>query len=330
VSGRSAAAAGLRRTARSWGLAVLLLCVNLATAALLAIPLAATLRAELENRPAAQAMMRGVDYPWWSQWRDAHPGWMKTLSPALLGPGFAARNLDLLLKGQLPAALFAVRDTEGGGRPILLDPLLLGAGAAYFVLQVFLAGGVLAVLRQAQGRWTVRAFLHGAGFHFGRFARIAVLMLLAVGLAFALYAPLARWADGMAREAVSERAAFAWTLGRHLLLLAALVFLHLAGTYARVITVVEERTSAVLAVLSGLAFALGHLGSTAAAAAALGALYLAAFALFQLFDGAWHAAGYGTQLVLLLAMQAYVLVRILLRVALQASLMDLYRGRPEA
>lgn len=315
---------GLRRVRRSWGLCVLLLGVNVATALLLALPLAGTLSADLRERPAGQTMLRGFDYPWWSQWSDARTGWQTTLGPDLLGKGFGLKNLDLLLKGQLPAGVFAMSDADGK-RALLLDPLLLGIGAAYMLAQVFLAGGVLGVLRQAQGQWTVRGVLHGAGFYFGRFLRVWALMMLALAILFAVYGPLARWADGQAREAVSETTGEAWLMGRHFALLAALVFLHLVGTYARVIVVLEERSSAVLAVLSGLAFALRHLLATLAVAGGMAALFVLALNLWQAFDQAWATTGYRTQIVTLLAMQALVLGRIALRVALAGGLMDLYR-----
>ena len=319
-----AIAGGLRRVRRSWGLSLLLLGVNLATALILAAPLAGTLAKDFHERPSGSSMMYGFDYPWWSQWSDTRTGWQATLGPDLLGKGFGLKNLDLLLKGQLPAGLFAVRDAEGK-RPLLLDPLLLGIAAAYMLVQVFLAGGVLSVLRQAQGQWTMRGMLHGAGFYFGRFVRVWALMMAAAAILFAVYGPLARWADSQAREAVSEATAEAWLLGRHAVLLLALVFLHLVGTYARVITVLEERSSAVLAVLSGLSFAFTRLLSTMAIAGGMAIVFVLALALWQMFDQAWTTIGYRTQLVTLLAMQALVLARISLRLALAGALMDLYR-----
>ena len=325
MTAAAAVAGGLRRARRSWGLAVLLLAANAGAALLLAAPLAATLAADLEERPAARAMTEGFDYRWWTRFAD-RGGWEASLGPALLGSGFAFRNADLLLKGQLPGGLFAVRD-EQGERVRAVAPAILAVGAGFLVLSVFLSGGVFAVLRQAQGRWTARAVFHGSGFYFGRFLRITALMLVAMAVVFALNAPFARWADTQAREAVSERTAHAWLFGRHLLLLAALAFLHLVGTYARVITVVEERRSAMLAVLSGLAFAAGNLLATLAVAGAIVALYALALAAWVAFDSAWTATGYASQLVLLAGMQLFVLARILLRVSLAGALMDLYRGR---
>jgi len=322
---RQAIATGLRRVYDSWGLGVLLLGFNLGTALILAIPLAGTLAQDFHERPSGTSMMRGFDYPWWSHWADTRSGWHTTLGPDLLGPGFALKNVDLLLKGQIPAGLFAMADAAGK-RPILVDPLLLAIAAAYMLAQVFLAGGVLSVLRQAQGRWTVRGLLHGAGFYCGRFLRVWALMMLAVAILFTLYVPFARWADGHAREAVSEATGEAWLLGRHAVMLLGILFVHVVGTYARVIVVLEERSSAALAVLSGLAFALTHLLATIAVAGGLGLVGVLALALWQAFDQAWTTTGFRSQVLTLLAMQGLVLTRILLRVALAGALMDLYRS----
>lgn len=323
MSAVAALGAGLRRVGRSWGVGVFLLGVNLGTALLFAVPLAGILAQELHERPAASAMAHGFDYPWWSRWADDTPGWPKTLGPDLLGAGFAFKNADLLLKGQLPAGLFA--SGRGDGPALLLDPVLLAVAAAFMLVQVFLAGGVLSVLRQAQGRWTVRGLLHGSGFYFGRFLRVWALMMLALAVLFALHAPIAQWVDGRAREAVSETTAHAWLFGRHAVLLLAIVFLHVVATCARVIIVLEERSSAALAILSALGFALSRLVATIVVTGALALLAALVLAAWMAFDEAWTATGFRSQIVTLVVMQAVLLARVLVRIALPASLMALYR-----
>ena len=320
---------GWRLLRRSFGLAVLLLVVNLATAAMLAAPMALLLRRDLHHTQSAENMMYGFDFPWWSQWSDGQSGWPASFGPDVFGAGFAFRNLDLLLRGALPGNLFG-RRAEDGSLP--LDPVILALGAAYLLVQTFLAGGILATLRGAVGAWTVRGLLHGAGFYFGRMLRIALVALVAAGIVFALNAPFARWADGRARESVSESSAMAWLLGRHAVLLLALFFVNLVSGYAKAIVVLEERSSAVLAFVSGLSFCLRHFRKTFGhylAVAAAGVVFLG---VWRIADGAYTTTGYKTQLVTFVLLEALVLSRIALRVMLMGGQLALYRrlAAPEA
>jgi hypothetical protein len=322
---RAALETGIRAVARNWGLVVLLLGANLLLAGSLAAALSARLESELQNREAGAAMMRGFDYGFWSEWHDRQSGWTSSFGPEIFGTGFAFRNLDLLLRGALPAGLLG---GGGGDEATRLSALLLAAGVVYVVGQLFLTGGVLGVLRAPQGGWTARGLLHGAGFYFGRMVRLALFSLLVLWIGYRIHAPLAAAVDHLAREAVSERTAMAWTLGRHALLLLALLFLNMVNGYAKAIIVLEERRSAVLAWVSALAFCgrrflatAGHYGIVLLAALAL----LAAWALI---DGVWTTAGYGTQLLTLLLFEAFVLARIFLRLALLGGQLALYRARP--
>ena len=230
--------AGFRSVARNWGLVVLVLLANLALALVLAVPLSMQLEGDLANRGASSGMMYGFDYDWWAEWSERQEGPSSALSPDILGTGFAFRNLELLLQGALPGGLFA-----RGGR-VFLDPTILGVGAVYLLLQVFLTGGLLGVFRSPRGGWTARGLVHGSGFYFGRILRVSLLALAAAGLVFALNAPFARRVDDLAREAVSGRTALALVLGRHALLLLALVFVHMVSSHAKVLVVREERLSA--------------------------------------------------------------------------------------
>ena len=319
---------GWRLLRRSFGVAVLLLVVNLAAALLLAVPLAFRLHGDLHHTQSSQSMMYGFDYPWWSQWSDAQSGWTKSLGPEILGVGFAFRNLDLLLKGVLPANLFAL-PAEGGPA---LDPVILGLGVAYLLVQTFLAGGILSTLRGAQGTWTVRGLLHGAGFYFGRLARVALVALAAAALVFALNGPFARWADGRARESVSETTAMAWLFGRHAVLLLALMLVSLVSGYAKAIVVLEERASALLAFVSALSFCGRNLLRTLGHYLSVALLGVALLAAWRLLDGAYTTTGYKTQLVTFALFQLFVLARLALRVMLMGGQLALYRrlAAPEA
>jgi hypothetical protein len=309
-----AARRGLRRAGALWGLVVFLLVVNLATAAILAVPMAQTLRDDLTNHSAADNMLYGFDYPWWSAWADAHPE--TTFAPDIFGSGFAFKNLDLLLRGSLPAGLFALSDPEPpDGRRAAIDSTVLALGVAYLALQVFLSGGVIAALRAPQPEWTVRGLLHASGFYVGRLLRVALLVLVVDALVFALYGPFARWADGQAREAVSERAAVVWMLGRHALLLLALIAVNMVSSYARVLIVLEERSSAVLALLSAGALCLGSFVRTFGHVLLMTALAVAGLGVWSVLDRHWATTGYKTQIVTFMLLEGLVFLRLFLRVA---------------
>jgi hypothetical protein len=323
---------GFRRVARSPGLVALLLLVNVLSAALLAVPLARVLEGDLEHRDAAREMLHGFDFPWWSHWSDAQRGWTASFAPDVFGAGFAYKNIDLLLRGFLPAGLFVVRPPEepGGGSgageaAAGVDPVILALGAAYLVLQTFLAGGLLATLRGTRGSWTLRGLLHGSGFYFGRFLRLVALVLLVDCALFALNGPLARWADHRAHEAVSETTAHAWLLGRHALLLLAILWVNMVSGYAKAIVVLEERSSAVLALLSALSFALRRPLRSFGHYLVMGACGIALLTVWSIVDARVEPVGYAAQLATLLLAQGLMAGRIALRLALLAGQIALYR-----
>jgi hypothetical protein len=279
---------GYRALRANWGLVVVVLLTNLAFALVVAVPLAFRLESELRNTGASAAMMYGFDYDWWSLWSERQAGPEAALAPDLLGTGFALKNLDLLLRGWLPAGLFA----RGGGAPV--DGLILGLAALYALLQAFLTGGMLTVLRRPRGGWTVRGLAHGSGFYFGRVVRVGLLGLAAAFVLFAADAALGRLVARVAREAVDERTALGLLLGQKALLLVALLLLHMVVSHAQ--------------------------------CALVGSAGLALLLLFALADGSLVVTGFRTQLVALVLFEALVAGRIALRLWLLASQLELQQA----
>jgi hypothetical protein len=308
---------GFRSLARGWGLVLLVLASNLGLALMLAVPFAFLVERNLAHAGAAGGMMYGFDYDWWSRWDAQAHGFAADFAPDLVGTGFAFRDLDLLLRGRVPAGLFG-----SGPGPA---PSILGLGLLYWLLQVFLGGGLLAALR-AGGVWTTRGFVHSCGFYFGRLLRVSLLALAAAGLVFALAAPLAGRVDGLAREVVSERTALALTLGRRVALLLVLVLLHMLASYAKVTVVCEERRSALLAFVSSAGFCLRRSGSVLGQYLAVGGLGLVLLGLFAAADARLRVDGWKTQAVALALFQALMACGIALRLGLLASQLELHRA----
>ncbi len=317
----SALGAGFRSLARNWGLVVLVLFANLGFALVLAVPLSLQLERDLAGRGASSAMMYGFDHDWWAEWSERQVGPSSALSPDLLGTGFAFRNLELLLRGGLPAGLFAP------GGHLGVDPTVLGMGALYLMLQVFLAGGLLGVFRAPRGGWTVRGLAYGAGFYFGRLVRVSLLALVAAGVLFAANVPFARWVDGLAREAVSGRTAIVLTLGRHALLLLGLALVHMVSSYAKVLVVCEDRLSAGLAFLSSLGFCARNLLAAFGQYVAVLAALVLLLVLFGALDARLVVVGWKSQLAALALFQLFLAARVALRLGLLASQVELLGAR---
>jgi len=318
----------------NWGLVLVVLATNLGLALVVAAPVAVQLRRDLARTGASSSMMYGFDYDWWKPWSERQQGVASEVGPDLLGPGFAFKSLQALLDGRLPADLFP--DPSRGERadvdasryrPREIDPVILGVGVVYLLVQVFLLGGLLGVFRSPRGGWTVRGLAHGSGFYFGRMFRTSLVALAAAWVVFALNRPFARWVDETARDVVSERTAVLLLFGRHALLLLVLVLVHMVVSYARVILVEEERKSALLATLTSLGFCLRNFFAAVGQYVVVVAIGLVLFAVWSAFDVRFVVTGWKTQLVALVGFELLILVRIALRLGLLASQLELYRAR---
>jgi hypothetical protein len=219
-----------------------------------------------------------------------------------------------------PGAGFAFRDQE-------LDPTILGLGALYLLLQAFLAGGLIGVFRAPRGGWTLRGLVHGCGFYFGRMLRVSLLALAAAAAVLAANRPFGRWLDGLAAEAVSGTAAAALGLGRHGLLLLALVLVHMVSSHAKVLVVRAERLSALLALLSSLGFCARNLSAAAGQYLAVGAALVALLAASTAIDARLVDFGWRSPLLALALFHLLVAARIALRLGLLASQVELQNER---
>jgi hypothetical protein len=304
---------GAHFVSRNVGLVAVLWAVSLGSALLLAVPLFTALENALQETDAAAGMMYGFDYAWWEEWSEHQSGWRTSFGPTIIGVGTAFDGLSRLLQGEFPARLLAQGDASA--------PLgaVLGIGVVYWVLQVFLTGGILALLRRPDGRWSGRALLHGAGFYFGRLLRVAVLSLFCAWLVFQIHAPLSRVAHEAARDSVSETLASTWSLLRYAGLGLALLFVHIVASYARIILVLQERSSAVLAWGTSLALCARHPLRIVGHFLSVLLLGVLSFAAWAFVDARWETVGFRSQLVGFVLAQAAVTARLALRIGLLAG-----------
>ncbi|HSC25844.1 MAG TPA: hypothetical protein VLD67_01140 [Vicinamibacterales bacterium] len=305
------AAAALREGLRRVNRAPVVFAGMFAATLLVALPLSfvvrGTIAADLGDSLAAETAASGTNYDWWQEFSARASGLGTTFVPSIIGFGAVLDNLGNLL------------DNAPMGAPVA------GAIAVWMVVWSFLSGGVLD--RYARGRPTRAAGFFGAcGAHFWRFLRLGVV-------AFATYYVLFGWVHGwlfdelyerLTRNLTVERTAFAIRLGCYLLFGALLVAVNLVLDYARARIVVEDRRSALGALVAAGRFVRRHPGALR--------LYLLNGGLFLVLIAAYAlaapgAAGPGWSMLLALAAgELYILARHYLKLLAYASQVVFFQG----
>jgi hypothetical protein len=215
--------------------------LTLAVALPLSIALRGMIAAHLGDSLFAGRMASGTSYDWWQEFSAQASGLGTTFVPSIIGMGAVLDNLSGLLDN-LPLAT-----------------TVAGATAAWLVLWSFLSGGVLD--RYARMRPTrTLGFFAACGMHFWRFLRIGLLALLTYWVLFGLvhrwlFDDLYPWAT---RDMTAERSAFVVRVLCYLAFGTCLVGCNLVFDYARIRLVVEDRHSAIGALMAGARFVRRH------------------------------------------------------------------------
>jgi hypothetical protein len=225
-----------------------LLCGMFAVTLLIALPLSIALggmiEAHLGRSLAADTAASDVDYDWWQEFSSQATGLGTTFVPSVTGFAAVLRNLSDLVDN----------------RPLAVT--IAGVTCAWLVIWSFLSGGVLDRLARARPT-RAPGFFGACGTHFWRFARLGVLAFLVY---YVLFAAVHGWLfEGIyprvTRNLTVERTAFVIRLGLYIVFGMLLVLCNLVFDYARIRIVVEDRRSAVGAVIAGWRFARRNRGT---------------------------------------------------------------------
>jgi hypothetical protein len=208
---------------------------------LVALPLAAVVGSMIEEHLgdslAAGAVAGGNSLDWWQEFAAQAQGLGTTFVPSIIGFGAVLGNISGILDNQPLAATIA------------------GATTAWMVIWSFLSGGVID--RYARQRPThATGFFAACGLNFWRFLRLGVLAWLVYGALFAIVHP---WIfDLLYPAAIAggtvERTAFVVRLICYVLFGTFLVLCNLVFDYARIRIVVEDRHSAIGALVAAARF----------------------------------------------------------------------------
>ena len=186
---------------------------------------------------AAGTAASGVNFDWWNEFLAQAAGIGQTFVPAILGFAAVMKNLSTLADaGSLPTVIAA-------------------AVTANVVLSVFLLGGVLDRLARDRAIGS-RGFFAACGVFFFRFLRLGVMAGLVYYALFTWLHPLLLDDAFLAltRDVTVERTAWAYRVALYAVFAAAVLLVNVVVDYAKIRMVVEDRRSAIGAVVASIRF----------------------------------------------------------------------------
>jgi hypothetical protein len=280
---------------------------------LVALPLSLALRSMLADQlgPSltADAVARTIDFDWWQEFSAQATGLGTTFVPSIVGFGAVLQNISNLADN------------------VPLASTIAGVTAAWLVLWSFLSGGIID--RLARNRATrARGFFGAAGAHCPAIIRLGLMSLLVYWIAF-------RWIHPWLFESVFTRAtrhitverdAFLVRLLFYILFASILVLVNVTFDYSRIRIVVEDRRSAIGAVLAGYRFVGSNIGGVLAVYAVNAAAFLLLIGAYALLTVVVSPAGRAPWLALL-AGEVYILARHYLKLTFYASETAIFQAR---
>lgn len=268
---------GWRRVWRARTIVLGVLLLSVAVALPLALVLRGMIAQHLGASLAAESALRGVNWDWWQEFSSQATGVGATFGPAVIGFAAVLGNVSDLVDN----------------RP--LATVVAGVVAAWLVAWSFLSGGILDRLARDR-RIGASGFFMASGVHFFRLLRLGAIGLAIYALLFrvvhpALFDALLAW---LTRSTTVERTAFAWRVVLYVVFGALLLGVNVVFDYARIRLVVEDRHSALGALLAGARFVGRRARAVTGLYALNGLTFLAVIAAYALVApgagrGGWTA-----------------------------------------
>jgi hypothetical protein len=280
--------------------------VNLLVALPAALLMSGALRRSIGSSLVHQKLRDGFDTPWFGEFAAAARGVEQAFTPGRLLPSAFLENLEGWLTGGLFGEL----------------PLLIILGLSYAAIWALMLGGALR--RLAGERLGIAAFLREGGRFFWRLIRLTMFSGLLYAAVYGLQRGLFKGLEEITRDVTAETTVLGYSVAVYLLTALLLTLIHMLFGYAKIVTVVEDRRSVVLAVFRALRFVARH------PVAALGQYYgvlVISTALFGAYF--WLAPGTGQStstavVVVFLLGQAYLVVKLVMRLSLLGGQLELF------
>jgi hypothetical protein len=282
--------------------------VTLAVALPLSLVLRAMIETHLGRSLAADAVAAGTSYDWWQEFSAQASGLGTTFVPSIIGFGAVLENISGLADAVPPAAAIA------------------GGTAAWMIVWSFLSGGIID--RLARNRATRSAgFFAACGLYVWRILRLAAVAFVVYYVLFtSVHDTLFIGVYGsLTRDMTAEPPAFAVHAAAYAVFGALVGLCSIVFDYARIRLVVEDRRSALGAILASARFIRRHAGGTIGLYFLNATVFVLAVAAYAMSAPGAPRAGLSMWLVLALG-QAYIVLRHYLKLVFYASQTAYFQG----
>jgi hypothetical protein len=310
MSSLKAAFSGFGRVLASPSLVLFLWLANVLVAIPLAVSMAGSIQESIGSSLVHQNLRDGFDMGWYGEFDARAKGVEKTLSPSLVGAGAFFDNIEAWLSGRLFEML----------------PALVALGVVYALLWALFLGGILHRYADRRGLFRLSELFSQGGEFFFRFVRLAVLS----GFLYYLVYRFAGWLFGRVEDATRdvtvEKTVLGYVVAVALLVALLLTFIHMAFDYAKIATYKENRRSMILAAIKGFRLVLGNPGRTSVLYYGLGFFGLLLLGAYHVMaPGLGQASVPGVVFAFLIG-QAYLVLKLVLRLTFYAGQMALYES----
>ena len=279
---------------------------------LLAWPLAVTLRGmlaeHLDASLAAESAASGMNFDWWNEFLSQAAGIGQTFVPAILGFAAVLKNIS------------GLADATG------LPTVIASAITAHIVVSIFLMGGVLDRLARDRRTGTY-GFFAACGTFFFRLLRLGVF---AGAVYWLLFTAVHTWLfsgvyQTLTREVTVEQTALTYRVALYLLFAIVVISFNIWFDYAKIRMVVEDRRSALGALVASLRFIARNARAVVTLYLINMLVFLVVLALYALV--APGAASGVIAWVGFLVGQLYIVLRVAVRLQFAAAQIALFQGR---
>ncbi len=202
----------------------------------------------------------------------------------------------------------------------------IGLGALYLLLNVFLAGGIVATLT-LDHRVSLHRFLAGASRFFSRFLRLFFVFCVTLGAVLAGFKfRIEPYFEDLSEAATTDRDAFLLKALGVVILLFVISLVAMVFDYAKVRTVIDRRRSVIVSAISGLSFSFRRFWRCFRLFYMNLLLVAALTGLFLLAGNQFSNATWGSIIGLFAVQQVFIVCRIGMKLSFFASQLAMYES----